>query len=195
VLACNTATAVAVHELRTRWPHIPVVGVEPGIKPALHATRNGHIGVMATPSTLRSDKFKRLLATHSAGAHIHLQACPGLAALIEQGDLNAPALVQLIEHLCLPLKAHSADTVVLGCTHYPFVAPHIQAAMGEGVTLIDTALAVARQAARLLSTPAHAEPVVTPVQLQTTGDVDHLRRVAARWLGFACDVRAAPAGL
>jgi glutamate racemase len=196
VMACNTATAVAARSVRERWPHIPVVGVEPAIKPAVLASPGGHIGVMATPITLRSDKFRRLLEAHGTGADILLQPCPGLAGLIEQGDLDAPALLALIEAQCRPLKDAGVDTVVLGCTHYPFVQHHIQAAMGPGVRLIDTADAVARQVSRRLEglTPDRPSPAVAPVRLQTTGEVGHLAQVARNWLDFSCEVAFA-AGL
>ena len=194
VVACNTATAVAVAALRERWPGLPVVGVEPAIKPAVKASTCGRIGVMATPMTLRSDKFQRLVDTHGAEAVIVRQPCPGLAAEIERGDLNAVALRTLVEGFCAPLREAQVDTVVLGCTHYPFVRSHIQAAMGEQVTLIDTAWPVSRQAARLLGidpdTPATHRGAC--LRLQTTGDVAHLRSVAERWLEFPCEVSAAP---
>lgn len=193
VVACNTATAVAVAALRERWPDTPVVGVEPAIKPAVKASASGRIGVMATPATLRSAKFQRLLDAHGAGAFIVLQPCPGLAGQIERGDLDSPEVVAMIESFCAPLRAANVDTVVLGCTHYPFVRRHIQAAMGPAVELIDTAWPVSRQAARLLGV-AEGDLVQTGrVQLETTGDVEHLRTVAAHWLDFEIDsVAAAP---
>jgi glutamate racemase len=202
VVACNTATAAAVAALRARWPGVPVVGVEPAIKPAVKASKNRRVGVMATPSTLRSDKFQRLLEAHRGDAHVHLQPCPGLAALIEQGDLAAPALLNRIAELCQPLREAQVDTVVLGCTHYPFVRGPIQAAMGPEVLLMDTGPAVARQAQRLLAAlPQRADAGVLPagstsrlpVSLHTTGDVALLRAVAGSWLGFPCEVSEASA--
>jgi len=193
--------------VRERWPDIPVVGVEPAIKPAVRASA-GRIGVMATPVTLRSEKFRQLLEAHGHGADILLQPCPGLAGLIEQGDLDALPLLDLIEAQCRPLREAGVDTVVLGCTHYPFVRQHIQAAMGPAVRLIDTAEAVARQASKLLgearpaASPsasgtgtgdrATADANPPPAQLLTTGDVSHLERVARSWLGFPFEVAAAP---
>jgi len=191
VVACNTATAVAVAALRERWPEIPVVGVEPAIKPAVKTSASGRIGVMATPTTLRSAKFQRLVDTHGGDATIVLQPCPGLAGQIERGDLDAPDMVAMIETFCAPLREARVDTVVLGCTHYPFVRHHIQAAMGEGVALIDTARPVSRQAARLLGVTPEDAPSIAPVMLQTTGDVAHLRSVVSRWLDFPCNVSAA----
>jgi len=146
VVACNTATAVAAAALRQRWPDVLVVGVEPAIKPAVKASATGRIGVMATPATLRSGKFQRLLEAHAGNAHIVQQPCPGLAGQIEQGDLDAPELIATVESFCAPLRAANVDTVVLGCTHYPFVRRHIQAAMGPSVELIDTAWPVSAAA-------------------------------------------------
>lgn len=190
VIACNTATAAAVQTLRTDDAHWPVVGVEPGVKPAVAASRNGRIGVMATTTTLASAKFRRLLDAHSAAAQVHTQPCPGLARAIEAGDLDAPELLALIEAHCAPLRAAEVDTVVLGCTHYPFVAHHIQAALGAQVQLIDTAEAVARHTlvlgSRLVPTRAAAQH--SPTRLWATGDAQRLREIAQRWLDFECDV-------
>lgn len=193
VVACNTATAVAIGPLRGMHPGLSIVGVEPGIKPAVAASRSGRIGVMATSATLRSAKFRALLDAHAAGARIHLEACPGLAAAIEAGDLEASTLHERVERHCAPLRAAGVDTVVLGCTHYPFVRGLIEAALGPDVTVVDTADAVARRTAGT-SAPVAARTAGT-VLLETTGDAAHLRTLAARWLPFACDVRGAPAGL
>ncbi|HEY0820893.1 MAG TPA: glutamate racemase [Rhizobacter sp.] len=192
VIACNTATAVAAASLRERWPQIPIVAVEPGVKPAVSLTRNGHIGVMATPATLRSEKFKHLLCAHGAGISVHLQPCPGLAGQIEQGIHDDPALLALIEKFSAPLRAAQVDTVVLGCTHYPFVHEQIQQAFGSGVTLVDTAEAVARQASRLLASTPTGPGQVRRVRLQTTGDARRLAHLAERWLPFECEVVHAP---
>jgi glutamate racemase len=186
VIACNTATAAAIAPLRQRWPHVAWVGIEPGIQPALQHSTTQRIGVMATPSLLASLKFQQLLARQPSSAIWTLQPCPGLAALIEQGELNAPALVALVEHYCQPLRAAQVDTVVLGCTHYPFAAPHIQNALGAQVRLIDTAHAVARQTLRLLDAQSAGASAPPSVQLQTTGEPAMLTRLSAQWLGLAC---------
>lgn len=190
VVACNTATAIAIESLRDRWPALPIVGVEPGLKPALALTRNGRVGVMATPATLASDRFRRLMDRHAPGVQVHLQGCDGLAAAIETGDLAAPALLELIERHCAPMRYAGVDTVVLGCTHYPFVRAHIQTCMGDEVMLVDTASAVARRARHLcerLASPAAGDDLARP-WLQTSGDVAHLTEIAGRWLDFAVDV-------
>ncbi len=182
VVACNTATAVAVDALRATWPDMPIVGIEPGIKPALAVTRNGRVGVMATRATLASERFARLLhgQCSDSKAHVHVQACDGLAAAIESGDLESAAVRSAVEQHCQALRAQDVDTVVLGCTHYPFVAHHIQAAMGESVVLVDTGAAVAREVARRWQGAAPGRGTLT---LQTTGEANMLRAIASRWLG------------
>lgn len=200
VVACNTATAAAVHRLRATWPSMPIVGVEPGLKPAVAASVNRRIGVLATPSTLRSGKFQRLLEQHTLNAQVHLQPCPGLAALIEQGELHAPALTAMVETYCTPLRVAGVDAVVLGCTHYAFISELIGAAMGGSVRLIDTAEAVARHAANLAGKRDPGDgrnieldslPGTTgSVRLVTTGSAELLQRVAASWLGLQCEVEA-----
>lgn len=176
VVACNTATAAAIATLRAEF-ELPFVGIEPGIKPALAQSRSGRVGVLATPATLRSAKFRALLQAHAAHAVPVLQPCPGLADAIERGDLQSPALHAMIRQYCAPLREAGCDTVVLGCTHYPLVAAAIQAELGAQVRLLDTAEPVARQAARMWTHGASAERV--PPRLYTNGDVAVLRRMAA----------------
>lgn len=184
VVACNTATAHAVNAMRERWPDWPVVGIEPGVKPAVAATRNGRIGVMATTATIASRRYEALVAAHAADVSLVSQPCPGLVTLIEQGHLDNPELGALIDRYCEPLKAAGVDTVLLGCTHYPLVQGRIQAALGNGVQLLNIEDAVARQAQRLwesLHLPAQPD---APLVLQSTGDpepLQHLARVALGW--------------
>jgi len=187
VVACNTATAIAVRTLREKWPSVPIVGVEPGLKPAAATTRNRRIGVMATTGTLVSNKFQALLQSQSQDLIVLPRACPGLARLIEQGDLDAQPLRDAIELHTRELRAARVDTVVLGCTHYTFVRHHIQTAMGSEVQIIDTADAVARHAAEQLgSRVAHVDEPIT--RLHTTGDANCLRDIANAWLPFPTTV-------
>jgi glutamate racemase len=198
VVACNTATAAAVQELRQAYPAHRIVGVEPGIKPAAASSRNHRIGVMATEGTLRSEKFRRLAEQHAGQATLVLQPCPGLAAAIERGEPEAPEVRDLIERHCAPLREAGVDTVVLGCTHYPFVADLIARALGPQVDLVDTAEAVARQAVRQLDELTGAaearpsSPSAEPARLWTTGSTATLQAVARHWLGFPTEVQAAP---
>jgi len=182
VVACNTATAVAIDALRATWPDMPIVGIEPGIKPALALTRNGRIGVMATRATLASERFATLLRTQcgQSTVHVHLQACDGLAAAIESGDLDSAAVRSAVEQHCSALRAHDVDTVVLGCTHYPFAAHHIRASMGASVVLVDTGAAVAREVERRWQGDAISGATLS---LQTTGDASALQDTARDWLG------------
>lgn len=191
VVACNTATAAAIDTLRADHPDLPIVGVEPGIKPAIALTRNRRVGVMATHATLASERFRRLVATHAGGASLHLQACSGLARAIERGRPDSIEVAGLVEEHTAPLRAAGVDTVVLGCTHYPFAAPLIAAALGPEVTLVDTAEAVARQALRL-ATALPAQGAAAPAGLWTSGDPNHLRAVAQRWLDFDTAVSPLP---
>jgi glutamate racemase len=147
VVACNTATAAAIAGLRARYPELPVVGVEPGLKPAASLTRSGTIGVLATANTLASDKFLKLQSQVAQDARVTflLQACNGLAHQIEKGETH-----QLVERYVAPLVAQGADTLVLGCTHYPFVEQLIREVAGPEVSIVDTGEPVARQLQRLL---------------------------------------------
>jgi glutamate racemase len=155
VVACNTATAAAIAALRERYPQLQVVGVEPGLKPAAALTRSGVVGVLATAGTIGSDKFQKLQQqlTASTGATFIVQACNGLADQIEKGELQSRDTAALVQRYVAPLLAQNADTLVLGCTHYPFVSPlitSVAATSAEPVHLVDTGEPVARQLERLL---------------------------------------------
>jgi glutamate racemase len=156
VLACNTATAAAIAGLRKIYPDLPVVGVEPGLKPAAALTQSRVVGVMATVATLGSDKFKQLHEQITAATQVNfvLQACVGLADEVEKGVLDSATLVSLIKFHVTPLIEQGADTVVLGCTHYPFVQALIEACIRQAtdrqVAIVDTGEAVARQLVRVL---------------------------------------------
>ena len=156
VVACNTATVAAVRLLRERYPAMPIVGVEPGLKPAAAATRNGTVGVLATERTLSGEKFLLLRdQIHAAtGARFLLQPCVGLADQIEFGERDSQALDAMLERYIAPLLVQGADTLVLGCTHYPLVQASIERVVqrhtNAAITLVDTGDAVARQLARLL---------------------------------------------
>jgi len=172
VVACNTATISAVTLLRERFPTMPIVGVEPGLKPAAAATRSGKVGVLATERTLAGEKFLRLRdqITDTTHARFLLQPCRGLVDCIEDGD--SEGTMALLRRYVTPLLAQGADTLVLGCTHYPLVKASIEHVIAEaghdGVALVDTGEAVARQLVRLLdagsllrapddAVPAHLE--------------------------------------
>jgi glutamate racemase len=160
VVACNTATVAAIALLRERYPQLPIVGVEPGLKPAAAATRVGKVGVLATEGTLAGEKFLLLRDQIRAGSDCTflLQPCVGLADQIELGEFDSDATTAMLERFIQPLLAQGADTLVLGCTHYPLVRASIERVIARAttreVTLIDTGDAVARQLARLLAAAA-----------------------------------------
>lgn len=190
VVACNTATAAAIAHLRERLPGRSIVGVEPGIKPAATASRNGRIGVMATTGTLRSEKFRLLAQAHGAHVQLVLQPCPGLAGAIEGGDPESDEVVERVRQCCAPLRQAAVDTVVLGCTHYPFVAHHIERTLGPTVQLIDTSEAVARRV-EALCPPVEGALPPGPARLWTTGARATLAGFARRWLDFDVEIETA----
>ncbi|MDA9642655.1 glutamate racemase [Nitrosomonadales bacterium] len=149
VVACNTATAAAIKELRQIY-EIPIIGMEPAIKPATKTTKCKSVGILATNGTLESAKFSALLETYSGEIQFYTQPCPGLVELIEQGRINDSSIKNLIQKYLDPLLERKVDTIVLGCTHYIFIKNIIKNIMGPEVNLIDTGLAVAKQVKRQL---------------------------------------------
>ena len=206
VIACNTATAAAVESLRVAMPDVPLIGVEPAIKPAAASSQTHHVGVMATRGTVESQRFKKLVAQHSEGVCFHVQACDGLARAIEWSTQpeNAKAATSEIEALIASytsalglfgLKTGEMDTLVLGCTHYIFIKDALRALLGPDVQLIDTGAPVARQVRRLLdkaqllhprgaTQDAHTLAGASQIHLMTTGKLPALQAAASRWLGL-----------
>lgn len=189
VLACNTATAAAVADLRERYPALPIVGMEPAVKPAAAATRSGVVGVLATTGTLKSAKFAALLDRFANDVRVITQPCPGLVECIEAGELQAPATRELLQGYVTPLLAEGCDTLILGCTHYPFLRPLLSELVPASVTLIDTGAAVARQLQRLLS----RHDLLATLQARETrywssGEPAQLRRVLPILLGEKAQV-------
>ncbi|OPY58413.1 MAG: Glutamate racemase [Pelotomaculum sp. PtaU1.Bin035] len=149
VIASNTTSVASLDAVRERY-NIPVIGVEPAVKPAALATRNGTIGVLATGVTLEGQRFNNLVERFGDGVKVYTQPCPGLVELVEAGKLESPETEVLLGHYLDPLLARGVDTIVLGCTHYPFFRPLVEKLSGNGVRVIDTGDAIARQVARVL---------------------------------------------
>lgn len=149
VVACNTASSAALKTLRARYT-LPIIGMEPAVKPAVLQTKTGVIGVMATTRTLNSEKFSYLVERFGTNVKVATQACPGLVEKIEAGELSTPETKDLVEKYVRPLVAQGADHIVLGCTHYPFIADLIAKIAGRSVTIIDPSPAVAREVMRQL---------------------------------------------
>lgn len=181
VVACNTATAAAVELLRTRYT-VPIVAMEPGIKPAAAATRSGRIGVLATETTAGSYRLLMLIDRYARGQRVHIQPCPGLVELIEAGHTDSAPLQALLRRYTGPLLAVGVDTLILGCTHYPLVAKAVAAAAGPAVQIIDTGRAVARQLRRVLESEGllSAADGLGEVRLWTSGDPLRVAQVVAR---------------
>ena len=209
VVACNTATAAAIHEVRSSHPELPLVGLEPAIKPALAVTKTGHVGVIGTRGTLTSAKFGKLLASLADQAHFVVHPCDGLAHAIERSvalpvaDQGSPVHATETGALCaryvqamgsFGTAPGQMDTLVLGCTHYIFVAHELRALVGPGVQFIETGEPVARQTRRLLETaglqaaPDGAVATDAPrIRLLTSGPLAMLQAAAERWLGLPAD--------
>lgn len=186
VIACNTATAAAVSTLRQAHPLLPVIGVEPALKPALVLSQTRRIGVMATRRTLGSAKFAALVATVAGQAEFSCQPCDGLADAIERQDtINIVALCAYYTGAMgrFGINSGEIDTLVLGCTHYPLVSDELRKSVGPNVRLIDTGAAVARQTRRQLPEHCGAD-CVGACRLLSTGDPSALRQAAQRWLGL-----------
>ena len=170
VVACNTATAAAVAELRAHHA-LPIVGIEPAVKPAARDTQSRVIGVLATSQTLASEKFSRLVDAHGQDVAVLGQPCPGLVERIEAGELDGPETRALLAGYVAPLLKQGADTLVLACTHFPLLATTLQALVGQSVRLVDPAPAVARELRRRLEVAnlLCAEPTPGRITAVTTG--------------------------
>lgn len=181
-IACNTATVVAAKRLREAT-HLPVVAIEPAIKPAAAITKTGVLGVLATRQTVQSENVARLCEQHGAGKKILLQACPGWVEQVEAADLNSPQTLALLYEFVSPLLAQGADTLVLGCTHYPFLRQAIQTMAGPDVVLIDPAQAVAKELARRLPPPITTNRQAGHTYFFTTGKQGLVERAISHLWG------------
>lgn len=150
VVACNTASAAALHSLRESFPLVPFVGMEPAVKPAAEQTQSGVVGVLATPATFQGILYTSVVERFAKDVNILQNTCNGLVTIIESGQLNSQAARQILEQALTPMLKSGIDTVVLGCTHYPFVIPLIKEIVGEKVQVIDPSPAVAAQVKRIL---------------------------------------------
>ena len=150
VIACNTATSADVSILRKEYPDVPVVGIEPALKPAVQFMEHPRVLVMATPMTIREEKFQRLMARYEKDAEIYPLACPGIVEFVERGELNSAGLKAFLYRLLKPYCEGTVDAIVLGCTHYPFVKDAIAEVMGNTVEFFDGGAGVARETRRRL---------------------------------------------
>lgn len=177
VVACNTATAIAVDALRAEFA-LPIVGMEPALKPAAALSRSGKVAVLATPGTLSSGRFARLVSDHGRDVQIHRRFCPNWVEAVEEGEFDAPYVYDLVNAELAPLARIGVDTFVLGCTHFPFLEAVIRRVVGDQAALVDPGPAVVRQACRRLGIDPLPGPV-SPVSLFSSGQPEILRRQAA----------------
>lgn len=188
VVACNTASGAALELLRAEFS-IPIVGLEPAVKPAAEATRNGRIGVMATAGTLGSERFARLVNTYARGVQVVPVACTGLVELVEAGETQGELAIGALEELLAPMRDAQVDTVVLGCTHYPFLRAAVSQVMGTEVQLLDSGRAVAKQLERVLRELDSCAPNrPADIRMLTTGDPAGVAEVVGRLWGVALPV-------
>lgn len=196
VVACNTASIAGLDVVRERY-RVPIVGMEPAVKPATQASKNGRIGVLATGVTLAGERFASLVDRFADGVQVITQPCPGLVELVEAGRTEGPEVEEVLSQFLNPLMQQSVDTVVLGCTHYPFLRDTIQRMVGSDVALIDTGEAVARQVKRVLENESLLKEGGSPGHevFYTSADPESLRPVIARlWGRNDIEVRSEAAG-
>lgn len=185
VVACNTASAAALHYLRDKFPEIPFVGMEPAVKPAAEHTQSGLVGVLATPATFQGALYASVLERFANGVKVFQHTCPGLVGLIEAGNLDGEEPRTILENALRPMLERGIDTVVLGCTHYPFVIPLIEQIVGEKVRVIDPAPAVAKQAKHLLAAGGMKNPFGerSGLRFYTTGEASVFQDLLPKLLG------------
>jgi glutamate racemase len=193
VVACNKASAAALTHLRQRFPEVPFVGMEPAIKPAAVQTKSGKVGVLATGGTVESRRYADLMARFAQDIEVLADPCLGLVALIEAGQVSAPETEALLQICLTPMLAAGVDTLVLGCTHYPFVIPLIERIAGPAVAIIDPAPAVARQTGRVLQQYRLLSTGRQPgaMRFLTTGDKQRLTQFTDRLLDYQVEVETA----
>lgn len=190
VVACNTASAAALKYLREKFSDVKFVGMEPAVKPAAEHTQTGKVGVLATPATFQGALYASVVERFANGVDLLQNTCPGLVQQIEQGNLSGKETRHILEDALLPMLEKNIDTVVLGCTHYPFVIPLIQQIVGDNVRVIDPAPAVAKQTRRLLE-PKEAKSQSSPrrhAKFYTSGDPDEFRAMLPILLGESGEV-------
>ena len=191
VVACNTASAAALKDLREKFPDIPFVGMEPAVKPAAEHTQTGRVGVLATPATFQGALYSSVVERFANGVELLQDTCPGLVQQIEQGNLDGEETRRILEEALLPMLEKNIDTVVLGCTHYPFVIPVIQQIVGDNVRVIDPAPAVAKQVRRVLEAKDMRREFKSQgdLKLYTSGDPGVLEALLPKLLGERGEVR------
>jgi glutamate racemase len=188
VVACNTASAVALEHLRQAFPQLPIVGLEPAVKPAVELTRSGVVGVMATPATFQGELYRATVGRWAGDVKVVEQVCIGLADLVEMGELEGERCDALLQSFLNPMLAAGADTIVLGCTHYPLVIEAIRRLVGPAFAVLDPAPAVARHLGELLAAAGllSGGSCRSEHQFLTSADPQAFDHAVARLVGARC---------
>lgn len=192
VVACNTASAVALHDLRRLFPKTPFIGMEPAVKPAAEITQTGVVGVLATPATFQGELYASVVERFAENVTLLQSTCPGLVQQIERGALESKKTRAILESALNPMMEKGIDTIVLGCTHYPFVIPLIQEIVGPDVRVIDPAPAVARQVEHILDSHGMRQmgDLPQPPKLFTSGSLTHFRKVLPKLFDQDSEIKA-----
>jgi glutamate racemase len=185
VVACNTASAAALTPLRQSFPDVPFVGMEPAVKPAAHQTKSGRVGVLATAGTFASERYAELMNRYANSVTVVEDPCVGLVDLIEGGQIDGPVTEARLASIVQPMLATGVDTLVLGCTHYPFIIPTLARLVGPEVSIIDPAPAIARQVEWVLAQRGwlRSDGLPAPPRYLTTGDARAFARQIGHLLG------------
>ena len=187
VVACNSASAAALHDLREEYPATPFVGLEPAVKPAALQSQTGVVGVLATKATFQGALFATVVDRHASDVVVETQVGNGLAEMVERGKAGTPEVKEMLTRYLAPLMDAGMDTLVLGCTHYPFLTSDIRSIVGDEVTIIDPAPAVAKQVARVVEDVGRAEDSDGAVRYATTADPERFAAMITALLGAAPD--------
>jgi glutamate racemase len=180
VVACNTASAMAIEHIRRRFSGVPFVGLEPAVKPAVRLTRTGRVGVLATPRTVAGERLRWLIETHANGIEVRTVAATGLVELVEAGTLSGPEVTAALRPLLAPMLEAGVDVIVLGCTHYPFLRAEIEAYVGERIPVIDSGVAIARRTRSVLQQSGllHERDEAGRLRMMTSADAHQVDGVA-----------------
>ncbi|MEJ7839514.1 MAG: glutamate racemase [Thermomicrobiales bacterium] len=180
VVACNTASAMAIDHVRQQVPGVPFIGLEPAVKPGVAMTKSKNIGVLATPRTVSGERLRWLIETHGGDVKVHSVAAAGLVELVEAGILSGPRVDAALRPFLDPMIGAGVDVVVLGCTHYPYLRSAIQAYVGPEVAVIDSGTAIARRTQSVLDVAGLLSASFEPGtwSIQTSGDVAEVGPVA-----------------
>lgn len=179
VIACNTASAAALLYLRAKFPDVLFVGMEPAVKPAVETTHTKKVGVLATPATFQGELYNSVVERFASDVEIFQNTCPGLVEQIEKGELESEETHNILEKALLPMLKKNIDTIVLGCTHYPFVIPQIKEIVGDAVNVIDPTDAIVRQVSRILDnnnlTSGYGDD--KKIMIFTSGDIEQINKI------------------